>query len=193
MRLSKSAARVAQTTARTVTIPETSPDDFRARAAAADVALGPGSTGRIEIYGKRVLGICAVPLGPLMAAPWVGQRWANALAPAGVVVTDRGGVNGSWSDCDAFVEFAVPARLGQTARMRYVIALAVVAVAIIGVLVALGWALRGVSGTFRAIGEAVDDIGSGIGKATPAILGVAAAVVAVLLLGNSQSGKRGKT
>ena len=82
-----------------------------------NISILPGSTGRIELQARRVFGVCPIPLGPLIVLPFAGSTWANALSPAGAVVTKRGGIANFGPDCDAFVEWTIPATQAQSAAM----------------------------------------------------------------------------
>ena len=160
-----------------------------------------GSTGRIEVYGQRgFFNICLTPLGPLMGLPVVGQKWAEYLSPAGVDITDRGGLGGFGPDCDAYIDWVVPsgfqgigarADMGQARMAIGPVALVAVLLAGAGALAALAWAIKQIYVAVRAI---VEDIGEvfdptkPLGKVLWAALGIG-----LVIWGSGKLRKRGAT
>lgn len=147
-----------------------------------DVALLPGSTGHVEVFAKRVLGICPLPLGPLMSLPLAGDLLAQAIAPHGAVVTDRGGIGGIFA-CDAFFDWAIPVPVAQDhpcgcqgqdtpmgiAPIVYLIAL-VGAIAL--ALFAFGWAIDKIKMTVQAVVEGVGPVGGFLLLAGVVVIGL---------------------
>ena len=115
-----------------------------------NVNMQAGSIGRVEMYGKYLL------LGPLMHTPYVSGVFAGKLAPAGVTITKKGGFGGPGGlDPHAYVEWQVPATMGQVARMQAVPLLAVIGA--FGLALALlGWGISKVVAQLKVILSALD-------------------------------------
>lgn len=134
----------------------------------AGLNLGPGSTGRIELYSPRILGVCVDPLAlrfwgfPPVQTPVYLKR---ELEAQGLVVTDWGTFNGIGNICDAFVEFYVPVSVAQgNARMS--IGIFAIGVIITAILVAAGILVYALKGLFHQLGIGNGGNGDGPPKDT---------------------------
>ena len=145
---------------RRITIVAGSAQELEQKAAAKNAVLPPGSSGRIEVVGRRSYGVCTAPIGAALATPLIGQQFAQRLAPAGVVITKRGGLGGWGPDCDGYLEFEVPAPMGQDAVMRAfpVVAIVVVLGAVAATIALLGWAVREIRATIDVVAEAAGPV-----------------------------------
>lgn len=140
-------------TYQTVRIEAASAEELRRKVAGYDLA--PGSTGTLELYARRTLGVCLIPIDFVGS----GGRLKDKLEEAGVIVTDMetfGGIPGH--RCDLRIFFAVP----EAAPSDYATpgAFFIPALVIVGAVVLLALALSLLVFEFTAL---VKEIGKQLG------------------------------
>lgn len=118
--------------------------------------IGPGSTIRFTMDGKKILGACPVPLGTLNALPGVAEKWSSELENRGFELT---GHNGFEEICDAWITMRVPPDVavsqGQAPMGFGPVAVGFLLLGLALVLVALGWVVE----RFHVvITEVLDDV-----------------------------------
>lgn len=128
-----------------------------------NIQLQPGSTGRLEIYARRFLGVCPVFLGQAMAGP-AGEVWARELTGRGFTVTGRGGIGGFLNvACDAYVDFQVAPAMNQRTRMAFgPVAIVAIALAAAAALAFLGWVIDRIVASIHAFVDIIPKPARGI-------------------------------